>query len=201
MSAVHPGRPREFDLDEGLDTAVHLFWERGYAATSVADLIDAMGISRSSLYQAFGSKDELFVAALERYGTREFDRLTAVLRASEDGLAAIEAFFHGLVRHLASPRGRYGCLVTNTTTELAVVEPRIRLRVTGMVGSLESAFRECLGVARANGEIVPNADLQALARHLTAVTQGLQVLAKTQPGESYLRDVAAVALTSIPNRL
>jgi TetR/AcrR family transcriptional repressor of nem operon len=201
MTVDHQGRPREFDLDEALDTAVHLFWERGYAATSVADLIDAIGISRSSLYQAFGSKDELFVAALERYGTHELGRLTAVLRASEDGLSAIEAFFGGLVRHLASPRGRFGCLVTNTTTELAVAEPRIRLCVAGMVGVLESAVRECLRVARANGEIVPGADVQALARHLTAVAQGLQVLAKTQPGESYLRDVANVALTSIPGRV
>jgi TetR/AcrR family transcriptional repressor of nem operon len=201
MTVEHHGRPREFDLDEALDTAVHLFWERGYAATSVADLIDAIGISRSSLYQAFGSKDELFAAALERYGTRELDRLTAVLRASEDGLAAIEGFFQGLVHHLASRRGRYGCLVTNTTTELAVLEPRIRLRVTGMVGLLEGAFSECLSVARANEEIAPSADVRALARHLTAVAQGLQVLAKTQPGESYLRDVAAVALTSIPSRV
>lgn len=200
MHSDSPGRPREFDPEIALDTAVALFWERGYAATSVADLIEAIGISRSSLYQAFGSKDELFGAALTRYAAVELDRLTAVLREPENGLAAIDAFLGGLARHLAAPRGRYGCLVTNTTTELGATDTTIRARVTQLVASLESAFRACLVAARTNGELDADADLDALARHLTAVAQGLQVLAKTEPGETYLRDVATVALTSMPRR-
>src|SRR5260370_36266445 len=63
-----PGRPREFDADAALEQAMRLFWLKGYLGTSVSDLTEALGISRASLYAAFGSKDELFLAALERYG-------------------------------------------------------------------------------------------------------------------------------------
>lgn len=201
MKHSSPGRPRQFDADAALDTAVRLFWERGYAATSVTDLTDAIGISRSSLYQAFGNKDELFGAVLERYAAGELHRLTAVLGASQNGLASIEAFFDGLVGHLVAPRGRYGCLVTNTATERGAGTPAVRARVADLVGSLERAFGACLIEARANGELDADADVGALARHLTAVAQGLQVLAKTEPDERYLRDVAAVALTSLRRRV
>ena len=201
MKQARPGRPRQFDADAALDSAVLLFWERGYAATSVADLTETIGISRSSLYQAFGSKDGIFGAALERYAAGELQRLTAVLGASQDGLASVGAFFDGLVGHLASPRGRYGCLVTNTATERGAGTPAVRERVADLVGSLERAFGACLIEARAHGELDPAADVGALARHLTAVAQGLQVIAKTEPSERYLRDVTAVALASLRTRV
>ena len=197
MRANSLGRPREFDLETALDAAVALFWERGYAATSVADLTEALGVSRSSLYLAFGSKDTIFAAALTRYAAVELERLTAVLREPVNGLAAIDAFLGGLVSHLATPRGRLGCLVTNTATELGAVDGTVRTRVTELVASLEGAFRACLLVARTRGDLPPQADVDALARHLTAVAQGLQVLAKTEPGEAYLRDIATVALWSV----
>lgn len=197
MRARSPGRPREFDLETALDAAVSLFWERGYAATSIADLTEVLGVSRSSLYQVFGSKDGIFAAALTRYAAVELDRLTTGLREPENGLAAIDAFLGGLVSHLATPRGRLGCLVTNTTTELGAVNSTVRTRVAGLVASLESALHACLVVARTRGDLPPDADVDALARHLTAVAQGLQVLAKTEPGETYLRDIATVALWSV----
>ncbi|GAC1434843.1 MAG: TetR/AcrR family transcriptional regulator [Solirubrobacteraceae bacterium] len=177
-----------------------LFWKKGYTATSVSDLTDAMGISRSSLYQAFGNKDELFGAVLERYAAGELHRLTAVLAESQDGLASIEAFLENLVSWLAAPHGRHGCLVTNTAAERGAGTPAVRARVADLVGSLEHAFGACLIEARAAGELAPVADVGALARHLTAVALGLQVLAKTEPDERYLRDVAAVAMASLRRR-
>ena len=71
------GRPREFNADEALDRALHVFWTKGYAATSMQDLLDAMGLSKSSFYESFGSKHDAFMAALRRYGDREVARLDA----------------------------------------------------------------------------------------------------------------------------
>ena len=73
------GRPREFNADEALDRALHVFWTKGYAATSMQDLLDAMGLSKSSFYEFFGSKHDAFMAALRRYGDREVARLDATV--------------------------------------------------------------------------------------------------------------------------
>ena len=103
------GRPREFDVDDALDRAVEVFWRQGYEATSLTDLTTAMGINKPSLYAAFGNKEKLFRAALERYteGPGSY-AARAVEEPTARGVA--EAFLRGTVEATTRPRSPHGCL-------------------------------------------------------------------------------------------
>lgn len=170
------------------------FWKHGYAATSVDDLVAAMGINRSSMYHAFGGKSRLFLAALQRYEEEVVDAMLGELERSEEGVAALRRFFSRLVSYLASPEGRHGCLVTNSATELAVHAPRVGKTIRRLIGRMERAFHGALARAAARGEIPRSASVRDLARHLTSVVQGMQVIARTSPGAPYLRSLARSAL-------
>ena len=98
-------RPKGFDPAVALDRAAAVFWENGYAATSVQDLVDRMGINRFSLYDTFGDKRALYLAALDHYQRKRGERLIRVLEETPDGLAAIRAYFDCLQQELdATPR-------------------------------------------------------------------------------------------------
>ena len=122
------GRPRAFDTGRVLDAAVGVFWERGYEATSVADLEHATGLSRSSIYQAFGDKRELYQAALEHYRARWIEPRLAAMSAPGAGLAEIRAYLAVLAEFFESDPGiaMRGCLVVNGVSELGLHDERVR---------------------------------------------------------------------------
>ena len=92
-------RPKAFDEEVVLDRAVEVFWAKGYEATSIQDLVDAMGIQRGSLYATFGGKHQLFLTALDRYGEVVVKKLLAILESKPSALESIEQFFAQLVEH------------------------------------------------------------------------------------------------------
>ena len=113
-------RPREFDPETALEQAVAVFWEKGYEATSVQDLVDRMGVNRCSIYNTFGDKHELFLKALQHYGNKmRAEGPPAQLARSDEGLQAIRDYFAAAIDHFVSPDGVHGCFVINT----AVVPP------------------------------------------------------------------------------
>src|SRR6266852_3503577 len=112
------GRPKEFEHDVVLDRAMHVFWSRGYEATSIQLLVDRMGIQRGSLYDTFGDKRALFFAAITHYDRVVTARLLAALDAAS-GKDAIRRFFRLKVELALEPRRPRGCLVTNSAAELA----------------------------------------------------------------------------------
>ena len=114
------GRPRAFSDDVVLDTLIQLFWEQGFEATSMSDIVDATGLSKSSLYNTFGSKDELFEKALNRYVDHRAGMLNEVLQKGEAGLADIETLFDALLAEVLVMDDHRGCLAINTSTELGV---------------------------------------------------------------------------------
>ena len=111
-------RPREFDVDEALQRALEVFWQQGFAATSMQDLVAAMGIQKASLYATFGDKHTLYTTALRRYQQETLDELTEHLAKAASPLAAITEFVDEVVEHTARD-GRRGCLCVNANTELA----------------------------------------------------------------------------------
>jgi TetR/AcrR family transcriptional regulator, transcriptional repressor for nem operon len=149
------GRPKGYDRDAVLVAARDLFWERGYEATSISELEDRTGLNRSSLYQEFGSKRELFDAALECYADRVIATLLAGLRAPDAGLDAVAALFARLGELLRSdaPVGRRGCLLVNSIAELAGTAEPIGRAATAYREQLRSAFAAALATAAAEGEI------------------------------------------------
>lgn len=188
-------RPKAFDPDEVLHKAMHAFWERGYEATSIQDLVACMGINRFSLYSTFGDKHQLFLAALERYRDQVVARLVADLERSDAGLGALRQFFTRLVEAFASAQGWRGCLMTNTAVELAPHDPQAALQVQAHVVRLEEAFARVLLQAQQTHALAATHACGDLARFLTGAALGLGVLAKTAPGRPALEGYVSVVLS------
>jgi TetR/AcrR family transcriptional repressor of nem operon len=188
-------RPREFEHDVVLDRAMRIFWSRGYEATSVQDLVDHMGIQRGSLYATFGDKRTLFFAAIDRYDRVVTAKLLAALDEPASGLEAIRQFFRLKIEWALAANRPRGCLVTNSTTELASRDRKAANQLGAVLTKIEAAFQRAVVRAQQAGEIDPGRDPRALARFLTSSAQGLSVMAKTFPERTVLEDIVEVILT------
>jgi TetR/AcrR family transcriptional regulator, transcriptional repressor for nem operon len=194
---VSVARPREFERDVVLERAMHVFWARGYEATSIQHLVAHMGIQRGSLYHTFGDKRRLFFAAIERYDRVVTAKLLEVLDGPGSGKDAIRRFFRLKVDLSLEPRRPRGCLVTNSTAELASRDRGTAIRVGGVLARIEAAFHRAVVRAQKAGEIDPARNARALARFLTSSAQGLSVMAKTSPDRTVLEDIVKVTLAGL----
>lgn len=174
-------RKKQFDPDEVLEKAMLLFWRKGYEATSVQDLVDHMGINRFSLYDTFGDKHQLFVAAVKRYSEIVLARRIAAIEAEPDGLQAIREHFRFLANYCSTGQGAKGCLATNSIVERALDDPDLARETEALFGRLESAFLAALQRAEACGDLQGERNLPALARFLVTLNHGFSVLTKTRP--------------------
>lgn len=190
-------RPKEFDPDEALDRAVELFWCKGYEATSIQDLVEALGINRSSLYGTFGDKHALYLAAIDRYCEDVVAPAVAELDHASKPLAAIRNLFLSLPARATRRRDRRGCLLCNAAVERAPVDAEVRAEVMGGLGRLGTAFRRALVRARDAGEIASSVDAAALADYLLSSYVGLIVLAKAGRKPAQLKRTARLVLGSI----
>ncbi|GAB5469327.1 MAG: TetR/AcrR family transcriptional regulator [Rhodospirillales bacterium] len=184
------GRPREFDEAEALVAAMDVFWRRGYTSAGMQELCGAMGLNPGSLYAAFGSKQDLFIAAVRRYLDEVIEEGIGVIAAAPSGLEGIRTYFDYIVQGIETGRRRQGCLGTNSFMEVGARDAAVREMMTDHFGLLESAFRRALdrdGVA----------DAAAQARYLVCVAQGLNVLARTAPDRAALDAIVAAALTPL----
>ncbi len=187
-------RPKEFDREHVLDRAMGVFWSKGYAATSIEDLVAHMGIQRGSLYGAFGDKRTLFLSALDRYQHVVARELVEALETPGSGMEAIRRFFRLRVEGSLDRSRPRGCMVTNSAVELSRSDRGAAAKVGDFLAKLEAAFLGALERARAGGELASTEDLRALARFLTSSAQGLSVMAKAVPDRKVLEDVVKIVL-------
>ncbi|WP_194905324.1 TetR/AcrR family transcriptional regulator [Catenulispora rubra] len=180
-------RPREFEPEAVLDVAMHRFWERGYRATSIEDLVKATGVKPGSIYSAFpGGKQALFLLSLERYSKLVVPQKLGELEGAHAGLAEVRGYFDGLVRDLLTPEGRQGCLLVNTAIEKAAEDDAAAAVVRGHLARLERNMAAALENARHRGEVRQDLDPTTAARVLVATCQGLMVVGKANPDEGVL---------------
>jgi TetR/AcrR family transcriptional repressor of nem operon len=182
-------RPREFNEAEVIDSAMHLFWQRGYQATSVQDLVDATGLQRGSLYGAFGDKYGLFLEALDAY-TEVFLGRVSELTGSDDPVEGLRVF----VRQAGSDcengaRAARGCLVGNTCSELVAHDEVARARVEAFVSDMRRTMADGLRRGQAMGTFGAERDPEAVATFIQCSLQGLALLAKSRPEPGVLRGV------------
>ncbi|QDL93100.1 TetR/AcrR family transcriptional regulator [Paroceanicella profunda] len=189
------GRYRSFDETRAMDAAIACFRERGFHAASMRDLEREMGLTSSSLYNAFGSKKELFLSALDAYLNASSRRRIALLDAAEDPLAGIEAFLFSVVS--VSAADRCGCLLVNSAASAAALDKDIGAAVRDGLGEVEAAFARTLQRAVAAGALPETTDSTALARTLLGTIVSIRVLSRSAPGEAWLRSLADGALTQI----
>lgn len=151
-------RTREFDPDAVLQAALELFWRRGYEATSVADLVEHLGIGRASIYAAFGSKHELYLKALDRYAETFDPLLLAQLSAPGPALPGVRSVVRRFAAEAGSPQDRLsGCFVTNTAAELASHDPAAARRVGVSWDRFETLLHSALVRAQGQGSWPPTA--------------------------------------------
>lgn len=185
------GRTKEFDPDAALDTAMELFWARGYEATSLADLTGALGIGRASFYATFGSKHQLYELALDRYMSRtNGETPLEILARPGPALDAVRALIRSYAAGAPADRPR-GCLVVNATVECPDDDAGVGRRLDGNRAGLEAALTATLLRARTQGELGPATDPVTLARFLVVLLNGMQVLARATGDERARLDAAA----------
>jgi TetR/AcrR family transcriptional repressor of nem operon len=181
-------RRKEFDPDKALERAMLLFWLRGYKETSVRDLCDHMGIKKGSLYDTFGSKRSLYLAALNRY-QKMYKPPSDLVQKSGSAKSAIAAIFNQNADFSVNDKDCRGCFVVNTIVELASNDEEFALIGFTVRHEYEEMFHRLLIAAQEMGEITPNRDLIALARFLTNAMFGLRVTAKTTRDRVILEDI------------
>ncbi|MFJ6700664.1 TetR/AcrR family transcriptional regulator [Streptomyces sp. NPDC091272] len=189
-------RTKEFDPDAALQSALELFWRRGYEATSIADLVEHLGIGRASIYATFGSKHGLYLLAMDRYAETRDPLLLAELSQPGPALPAVRAVVRRFAAEAGSPQERLnGCFVTNTAAELAPHDAAAARRVQTSWERIETPLHSALVRAQAQGELPDDRDPRALARMLLVLLQGVRVVGKASDDPARVRDAAEQALT------
>lgn len=177
------GRPREFDITEALDKALVVFTERGYHATSISDLSEAMELTPGSIYKAFKDKRAVFLAALDRYIDLSAARLESSLPDTASGR---ERVLHVLLYYIGlshGEQGQQGCLAVSTAIELASSDPEMAARVKTSFGKRERILSNAIRLGQSDGSIPAPVDPDDAARFFLCYLQGLRVIGKT--GRSY----------------
>jgi TetR/AcrR family transcriptional repressor of nem operon len=174
------GRPREFDMEQALERAIDVFRQRGYSATSIADLAEGMHLSRGSLYKAFQDKQSVFIAAYDRYARNGSLRLEAVAQGAGSGRERIEAILMLYAKLSQGDEGRRGCLVVATAIELSVAEPDIARRVIATWQSTGRLLSRLLEQAEQDGSISPLEDRAATTSALLCFMQGMRLIGKSE---------------------
>jgi TetR/AcrR family transcriptional regulator, transcriptional repressor for nem operon len=176
------GRPKGYDRDAALASARDVFWEQGYAATSISELEQRTGLNRSSLYQEFGSKRELLEAALECYADQVIATLLAGLRTPDAGLEAVAALFERLGELFRSRAtvATHGCLLVNSTAELATSDQSVRRAAAAYREQLRAAFAGALDNAASRGEVDAET-VQRRAHVLAATLMGVWLTVRIDP--------------------
>jgi TetR/AcrR family transcriptional regulator, transcriptional repressor for nem operon len=187
-------RPREFDVEHALDGALQLFWAKGYEATSLDEICDATGLSRSSLYGTFGDKRALLLRSLERYSEGGSARIAARLEATRPIRAALQALLDDFIAQIVAGPGRRGCFIGNCAAELARGDREAMACVRRSLERNTTVFRDALARAQARGELAAGADIAEMARFLTAGIQGLRLVGKAMPDRVTLDGIASSLL-------
>ncbi|MEO0545152.1 MAG: TetR/AcrR family transcriptional regulator [Pseudomonadota bacterium] len=192
-------RVKNYKRDELLDLAIELFRRQGYAGTSTQELVDELGVNRKTMYAEFGSKQELFEAALERYSAVH---LTRVLSPIEDPAANAETIRHAFAGYASAVDSRYnglGCLMANTAVERAALDPGSAKFVDAYLGRLTRGFRRALENARADGDLAHGVEMDDLAAFFAMSVVGISALirAKAPAEQVYAAGRAIVGVLNV----
>ena len=187
--------PKGYKRNDVLDRAIELFRRQGYSGTSTAELVDCLGINRKSMYAEFGSKQELFEAALERYSEVHLSRVLAPIEAPDADASSIRIAFAGYASAIDGSFNGLGCLMANTAVERAALDPGAAKFVDAYIERLNVGFRRALDNAADAGDVGGDADLDDLAAFFAMSVVGISALirAKAPPEQVHAAGRAVAA--------
>ena len=191
------GRPRRFDREAALDLALELFWEHGYEGVSISELTTAIGIAAPSLYAAFGSKEALYRAALERY-RQTGGPAGSLLPAEGTAYEAVTAALHSAVQAVTRPGRPRGCLVSGGLLACAAEAGRLAQEHRRLRAVMVLEFQRRITAGIQAGELPAGTAAEVLARFYVTVLQGLSVQARDGASADELDQVAQRALAAWP---
>jgi len=191
------GRPRAFDRDQALDQAMDVFWRHGYEGASLAELTKAMGINPPSLYAAFGNKEGLFRAVLDRYGEGRANFMDDVLDAPTSR-QVVERYLRGSAEFGGEPQKPAGCLILQSGLTCGAGGEAVAGELTELRKTPECQLRVRFERAREEGDLPVGLDPAGFARYLGAVTQGMSIQAAGGATRAELQQVAEMALKAWP---
>ena len=193
------GRPREFCVDQALAAALGVFWSKGYEGASMADLTEAMGITKPSLYAAFGNKEALFHKALDLY---EVEKLAYTREALEQptARAVAEYFMRGAIDAQMSNCDPKGCLRVISATACGVEAESIKADVIQRRKSSQAALVERFEQAKRDGDLPEHIEVAGLTSYLFAILQGMAVQAGSGATRADLERVVETSLMVWPTR-
>ncbi len=190
-------RPQEFEKTEVLRQAMYVFWSKGYAATTLPDLLTATGLSKSSLYATFGDKRELFLAAFDAYRTSRLAYMQHMLHDGQPARRSIETFFRESIARVQDEPRVYGCMTANEAVELAPHDAEIQRLVAEDFQAMEDIFAHTITRGHTDGSIASRTETRTLARFLVVSMQGLQVIARAQADRTLLDAAVTVMMTAL----
>lgn len=190
-------RPKAFDVDDALASAMNVFWSNGYKATSLGDLTDAMGISKSSMYETFGSKHDLFLSTIDHYIRTVTRQISGAAHIDAPARKVIRALFDRAVQRMAEPNSRRGCYLNNCAVEVSVRDGDAGARVQRGLEMMEEAFRALVIRGQREGTVSPSHDPKALARFLVSSLNGILVMGKAQTDTDKLYDVVDITMNAL----
>jgi AcrR family transcriptional regulator len=198
-ASVAKGRPREFCVDSALAAALRVFWSKGYEGASLSDLTEAMGITRPSLYAAFGNKEALFRKALDLY---EREKLAYVGEALDEPTArrVAERLLRGALENQANECEPKGCLGVISSVACGTEAESVRHEVIARRQSVHAALAERFERAKQEGDLPAGIDPEGLTGYLAALLQGLSVQAGSGATKEQLEALVATSLAVWPSR-
>jgi TetR/AcrR family transcriptional regulator, transcriptional repressor for nem operon len=188
------GRPRNFDTDTVVERAMEEFWTHGYAGTSPAQLAEAAGVGKGSLYNTFGSKRQLFGQALAHYGRKGAERAEEILSRPGTTRERIAAYLRETVDSDLAQPVRRGCLAVNTAAQLGGQDPEITRALRAIEERIVAVLAARIEQGRRDGDVRPDIDARATAEFLMNTTTGLRIRARTHEAPTLYR-IIDVALT------
>jgi AcrR family transcriptional regulator len=191
------GRPREFDLDKALEQALHLFWRKGYEGTSITDLTEAIGITKPSLYAAFGNKEELFRKAFDRYVDGPGGYVQVAL-AKPTAREVVQHLLYEAADAVTDPDNPPGCLAVQGALCCGDTAETIKQELMARRAKGEDDLRKRFEQAVAEGDLPKETSPLDLARYVSAIVQGMAVQAIGGAGRDDLRRVADITLRNWP---
>lgn len=194
-----PGRPREFDRERALISALEIFWREGYEPASVANLCQEMRINPPSLYATFGNKAQLFLEAVRFYEKKYWQEPAVQFMAEPDLRLAVAKFFDKAAQILLAPDTPCGCMVVLAAVNICQKETEIIKAIREMRLATEDMFAQKLKYAIASGQIPPETDVASLAAALNALLEGLSLQARANMDVCRLKAIAAYAIRLLPD--
>jgi TetR/AcrR family transcriptional repressor of nem operon len=186
-----------FDETAVLQNAMDLFWEKGYNGTSMDELTKATGLSRSSIYNSFGDKHQLFMRSLAFYTQQQTDWILQTAGKTSSPMKRIRQVFRAAIDAILQDKRRRGCMAVNATAEMANLDDTISQFLEKNMEGMEALFLQWIKEGQAAGEITKAFSATAIARHLFNTYSGLRISGKTKPERKMLEDMVDVALSAL----